>query len=125
MDKFTIDDKSGNDNGHYNNIARDTFDNGEDEGYHEMYLEYEKEEQLVNSTNSDISFILGIISIFISFCFQIYIPVFSIYCGIKAIKNNAQRKRLAIAGVILSIVSLILSFTVFLPIVIYLIKNFI
>ena len=123
MDKFIFSKESGGvESNPPETFIKDTFDNGEDEWYHEMYLEYEKEEELISSKNSITSFVIGIISIIIPYCFQIYLPVYSIFCGIKAIKNNAERKKLAIWGITLSAISLLLSFAVFLPLIIYFIN---
>lgn len=125
MDKFIFSKESGGvESNPPENFIKDTYDNGEDEWYHEMYLEYEKEEELMSSKNSVTSFVIGTISIFIPYCFQIYLPIYSIFCGIKAIKHNAERKKLAIWGIVLSSISLILSFAIFLPIIIYLISKY-
>jgi hypothetical protein len=125
MDKFIFSKESGGvESNPPETFIKDTYDNGEDEWYHEMYLEYEKEEELTSSKNSVTSFIIGIISIAIPYCFQIYLPIYSIVCGIKAIRHNAERKNLAIWGIALSAISLLLSFAVFLPLIIYYINKY-
>lgn len=125
MDKFIFSKESGGiESNPPETFIKDTYDNGEDEWYHEMYLEYEKEEELTNSKNSVTSFVIGIISIVIPYCFQIYLPIYSIFCGIKAIKHNAQKKKLAMWGIILSAISLLISFAVFLPLIIYFINRY-
>lgn len=125
MDKFIFSKESGGvESNPPETFIKDTYDNGEDEWYHEMYLEYEKEEELTSSKNSVTSFVIGIISIVIPYCFQIYLPIYSIVCGIKAIRHNAERKKLAIWGVVLSVISLLLSFAVFLPLIIYFINRY-
>lgn len=125
MDKFIFSKESGGvESNPPETFIKDTYDNGEDEWYHEMYLEYEKEEELTSSKNSVTSFIIGIISIAIPYCFQIYLPIYSIVCGIKAIRHNAERKNLAIWGIVLSAISLLLSFAVFLPLIVYFINKY-
>ena len=125
MDKFIFSKESGGvESNPPETFIKDTYDNGEDEWYHEMYLEYEKEEELTSSKNSVTSFIIGIISLAIPYCFQIYLPIYSIFCGIKAIKHNAKRKKLGIWGIILSAISLLLSFAVFLPLIVYFINKY-
>jgi len=125
MDKFIFSKESGGiESNPPEPFIKDTYDNGEDEWYHEMYLEYEKEEELTSSKNSVTSFVIGIISIVIPYCFQIYLPIYSIFCGIKAIKHNAQKKKLAMWGIILSAISLLISFAVFLPLIIYFINRY-
>ncbi|MBQ8727169.1 MAG: hypothetical protein IJY83_01585 [Oscillospiraceae bacterium] len=125
MDKFIFSKESGGiESNPPETFIKDTYDNGEDEWYHEMYLEYEKEEELTSSKNSVTSFVIGIISIVIPYCFQIYLPIYSIFCGIKAIKHNAQKKKLAMWGIILSAISLLISFAVFLPLIIYFINRY-
>ena len=63
MDKFIFSKESGGvESNPPETFIKDTYDNGEDEWYHEMYLEYEKEEELTSSKNSVTSFIIGIIS---------------------------------------------------------------
>lgn len=125
MDKFIFSKESGGiESNPPETFIKDTYDNGEDEWYHEMYLEYEKEEELTSSKNSITSFVIGIMSIVIPYCFQIYLPIYSIFCGIKAIKHNAQKKKLAMWGIILSAISLLISFAVFLPLIIYFINRY-
>lgn len=125
MDKFIFSKESGGiESNPPETFIKDTYDNGEDEWYHEMYLEYEKEEELTSSKNSVTSFVIGIISIVIPYCFQIYLPIYSMFCGIKAIKHNAQKKKLAMWGIILSAISLLISFAVFLPLIIYFINRY-
>lgn len=125
MDKFIFSKESGGvESNPPETFIKDTYDNGEDEWYHEMYLEYEKEEELTSSKNSVTSFVIGIISIVIPYCFQIYLPIYSIFCGIKSIKHNADKRNFAIWGIILSVISLILSFAVFLPLIIYFINRY-
>ncbi|MBP0958561.1 MAG: hypothetical protein J5992_00360 [Oscillospiraceae bacterium] len=125
MDKFIFSKESGGiESNPPETFIKDIYDNGEDEWYHQMYLEYEKEQELLSSKNSVASFVIGIISIVIPYCFQIYLPIYSIICGIKAIRHNAEKRKLAIWGIILSSISLLLSFAVFLPLTIYFITKY-
>lgn len=125
MDKFILSKESGGvESNPPETFIKDTYDNGEDEWYHEMYLEYEKEQALLSSKNSITSFVIGIISIVIPYCFQIYLPIYSIICGIKAIRHSAKKRKLAIWGIILSSISLLLSLAVFLPLIIHLINKY-
>lgn len=93
----------------YYEPPRDTFIQGKDETYHVAYIEYEREEEQKSNGFAIASLVLGIVGL-VSFCaYQIYLPIVGLILGIISIAQKRAGKGMAVAGIIISSFSLVLS----------------
>lgn len=93
--------------------SRDEYLEGEDEVYHKLYDEYEIEQQKQSNSLAISSLLIGICGLFlICTLIALPLPVISIIMGYISLKQKRDGRNIAIAGIIVSVISLVMFFIV-------------
>lgn len=87
-----------------------------DESYHEAYVAFERDLELISPRFATASMILGIIGLLSSLAFLFVFPVLSLILGSVSLKRHAEKRNRAIIGIVTSIITLI----IYIVIIIYL-----
>lgn len=93
--------------------SRDEFIEGEDEAYHKLYEEYEVEQQKQSATLAISSLVISVCGVLsIATLITLPLPVAGIVMGYISLRQKRNGRNIAIAGIIVSVISLVIFFII-------------